>query len=360
MKKCIYCKQEKEDNEFSLEHIIPEFMGGKRLNKNIFRTRDVCAKCNNDIGLFVDHAYKQNFLTYKDSFQNNELIFHPLGNINTLTNSEEVCEFYICELGYVYAFHKVASEFETHLGGCPLRNNTRIAILVLNDNANKNDKKLTSLLLAFRDQFKKYSRYSLNLKTKDDTSIIQPEDDSILPYFDKVRSVLGSPISTSFPFNSKEMKRIYFKIAIGLGYNLLGSEFIDSEYADELHKGLWNKENKARGSDFLIDIPNNDLDAIFSFSFPNYIGIIWTGDMLSYRLKYGTHTINMLICPDIRRYGYEPSQTIKGEFHLWDNKNYKGPIDIIDIVQHITEIKRNSDMEGNLLFNSNKTNVTPS
>ena len=58
--KCIYCN--KETDEFSLEHIFPDSLGGAYLN-NIFKTRQVCRKCNNLSGLYVDSAFVKNFFS---------------------------------------------------------------------------------------------------------------------------------------------------------------------------------------------------------------------------------------------------------------------------------------------------------
>ncbi|EJA7829465.1 hypothetical protein MUZ06_003096 [Salmonella enterica] len=28
---CIYCREEKDDSEFTLEHVVPQFLGGRML-----------------------------------------------------------------------------------------------------------------------------------------------------------------------------------------------------------------------------------------------------------------------------------------------------------------------------------------
>ncbi|MBN2479347.1 MAG: HNH endonuclease, partial [Parachlamydiales bacterium] len=60
MSKCIYCNQEKEEKEFSLEHIFPDSLGGSFAN-DLFKTRQVCKRCNSLSGLYVDSAFVKNF-----------------------------------------------------------------------------------------------------------------------------------------------------------------------------------------------------------------------------------------------------------------------------------------------------------
>jgi hypothetical protein len=56
MKTCIYCGEEKNPYEFSDEHIWPDALGGDDL-PDFWRTDDVCQKCNNLSGLYVDGAF---------------------------------------------------------------------------------------------------------------------------------------------------------------------------------------------------------------------------------------------------------------------------------------------------------------
>lgn len=59
MRKCIICLKEKNENDFDIEHIIPESFGNKKLTINC-----VCKKCNNKIGTEID-AKNSNASFYK-------------------------------------------------------------------------------------------------------------------------------------------------------------------------------------------------------------------------------------------------------------------------------------------------------
>ena len=49
MKKCIICGELKKENEFNIEHIIPEALGNKSL-----KIDNVCVNCNSKLGSKVD------------------------------------------------------------------------------------------------------------------------------------------------------------------------------------------------------------------------------------------------------------------------------------------------------------------
>src|SRR5277367_3688504 len=56
VKKCAYCGQDRPLVDFSDEHIWPDALGGDFLDC-FWRTDDVCERCNNLAGLYVDGAF---------------------------------------------------------------------------------------------------------------------------------------------------------------------------------------------------------------------------------------------------------------------------------------------------------------
>lgn len=60
MRQCIYCRKEKDETDFTLEHIIPQFLGGAYA-PDCFKVRNVCGPCNNNLGLFVDAAFEKSW-----------------------------------------------------------------------------------------------------------------------------------------------------------------------------------------------------------------------------------------------------------------------------------------------------------
>ena len=63
MKRCLYCDQEKSESEFSEEHVLPQAVGGNLSPRNPFKTSDVCRRCNNLCGWFLDAGFIKNWFT---------------------------------------------------------------------------------------------------------------------------------------------------------------------------------------------------------------------------------------------------------------------------------------------------------
>src|SRR5579872_4478640 len=55
--RCIYCDGRRGDPTFSDEHIWPAALGGDACPPEIFRTNQVCTRCNNIAGQWVDAAF---------------------------------------------------------------------------------------------------------------------------------------------------------------------------------------------------------------------------------------------------------------------------------------------------------------
>ena len=61
MPRCMYCTKEIEASMSSVEHVIPQFLGGAYAPDQ-FKTRLVCRRCNNNLGLFVDAAFGKDWI----------------------------------------------------------------------------------------------------------------------------------------------------------------------------------------------------------------------------------------------------------------------------------------------------------
>jgi hypothetical protein len=189
-KKCLYCTQEKNiEEEFSLEHIFPVALGGS-IFSDLFKTRDVCKRCNNITGLFIDGMFIKNFFTQNDKAESylNYLDFDkpaalPLQYMGILNNcpidTDEVCEHWLGPHGgIIYHIRKNAdSRYDSMIGGNPINN--------------KRDGG-TAYIFAHRDNYwnlvllKSCQNYFENARKIYCTKISYPENlqDNSLPSFD--------------------------------------------------------------------------------------------------------------------------------------------------------------------------------
>ena len=60
LRPCAYCQVPTPEAEFTLEHAIPQFLGGAQAPE-VFRLHNVCQACNNNLGTFVDGAYAKSW-----------------------------------------------------------------------------------------------------------------------------------------------------------------------------------------------------------------------------------------------------------------------------------------------------------
>lgn len=60
MFRCLYCNQDKVSGESSLEHGVPQFLGGAHAPDH-YKLRNVCQKCNSALGLHVDGSYARSW-----------------------------------------------------------------------------------------------------------------------------------------------------------------------------------------------------------------------------------------------------------------------------------------------------------
>jgi len=58
---CLYCRAFKDESEFSREHVIPQAIGGVFESGNPFKLHNVCERCNNVAGLYVDAPFLRSF-----------------------------------------------------------------------------------------------------------------------------------------------------------------------------------------------------------------------------------------------------------------------------------------------------------
>ena len=264
MKKCIYCRNLKDKNEFSLEHIIPQFLGGASAPLE-YKTRDVCEQCNNILGQFVDASFKKNYLvgTYlsiiASYFINQDNPTLPLICMGTpdlkppdMDEENEICEVWLGYLGeQVYWIRPKDDDLYWYIGGNPRTINkeeSRAYFLF-----SKNSHKFPHLSwFSFRDAFKKYRRVkkvmctevyganpnSIGFKLPDDI------DKKRIDYFNTIgESPEVRPHHFEYYINSDF--RFLAKLGIGFAYALFGYKSLTTEYANELYKALWYRKDES-------------------------------------------------------------------------------------------------------------------
>ena len=260
MKICIYCKKTKDAADFTLEHVIPKFLGGAQA-PDYLKTRDVCKTCNSNLGLFVDASFEKDFLVFNELNEAAYSFFDPqsptplplrnmgISDLNPpKMTDDEVCECWIGPLGeQVYWIRPSDERMYWYAGGNPRtvkKVETRAYFLW----AERSQKNPMITWLSFKDSFsgrnvKKISCTQVNGADLADIGFSKPDDlDSKRIEFFKKKCSNSQTQNNRLSLYIRHDVRFMAKLAIGLGNILFGENFNNLDYTKELHKALWFKE----------------------------------------------------------------------------------------------------------------------
>ena len=259
-RKCIYCRNTKCESEFTLEHVIPQFLGGA-LAPDILKTRDVCKDCNSNLGLFVDAAFQKDWLVYNHlntlaiAFFNPE---KPVGlPLNCLGNSDlrppeikvdETCECWLGPLGeQIYWIRPIDESKYWYSGGNPrtVKKIKTRAYFLFSERSNKN---IALSLLSFGDAFKGRPVTKILCAKAGNEDLLKfgfsiPDklDMARIDYFSKSCSNQQTRKNNFSMYVNYDI-RFLAKLSIGLSYTFLGQRNLNSVYMLELKKALWHKQ----------------------------------------------------------------------------------------------------------------------
>lgn len=328
--KCIYCNKEKNENDFTLEHIFPTSLGGN-LCGEFFETRLVCYDCNTKVGLFIDGAFIKSwisknykyddFLKYVDWENGSALPLIYMGVFDEIySENDEICELWLGPCGdQIYHFHtRDDDRFNSYAGGDPIKRKSDpgYAFLFL---ASNNPNWIKIVLMSFRKHFKKSIRYPGNIRIDNGNYhkiYFHPVPKEKLNLLNELKKLRGKKHKCRIAHKLDIEKRFLCKFALGMGYKILGSKFLESHYADILRDAMWNIGKKdysnysVRGSGSIFD-QKSPIQDILAWDGGHTIVFIPIGEYLMMSIfLFGRIPLNIVISD-------EPS--------LWNNKS-----DVID------------------------------
>lgn len=258
-KVCIFCNIEKPENDFSLEHIFPQSLGGA-LASDLFKTRHVCQRCNSILGLFVDAPLVKNYFSQNDMADNalhyidlnkpRPLPLRYMGvHQNFVSDPKLTCELWMGPHGGL-VYHrrlKADSRYDTIAGGNPIDNKKfggEVYIFAQHSDEYWN----LVLLLSVIRSFKSAKRISGNIELpKDDNYFHEPTPDEN-EFLSNLKDAQGKVHKGSLAVQIGFEQRFLCKFALGIGVNRLGEQYLDSADAKELRKALWAKTPDERDS----------------------------------------------------------------------------------------------------------------
>lgn len=261
---CIYCREEKDDADFTLEHVFPQFMGGAYA-PGCFKVRNVCKRCNSNLGLFVDAGFEKNWFVSNKLREAAYAFFDPnnqvglplicMGKSDLIPPNQqdgEICESWLGPLGeQIYWIRPHDDRLYWYAGGNPRTTKTidSRAYFLFSERSLKNP--LISWL-AFRDAFegrrvKKIMCAKVEGANPEDIGFEVPDelDERRIEFFN------GSCLTSQTRHNQLAIYTLFdfrflAKLGLGVAYSLFGANALKTAYAEELYKALWYRNGDSQ------------------------------------------------------------------------------------------------------------------
>jgi len=359
-KTCLYCNSKKDESQFSLEHIFPDALGGA-LCSNLFKTRDVCQRCNSISGLFVDGALIKNFfsqndraetaLNYIDLNTPQPLPLRYMGLLDDLIEDANLsCDFWMGPHGgLIYHRRKKAdSKYDTLAGGSPI-DNKKFAGEVYIFAQSSDEYWNAVLLLSVMSHFKKARRISGNIGLPKTPS-------NELPYFDdpiedevmfltKLKNIQGETHRGRIAIQIGFEQRFLCKFALAFGTNRLGKSFLNTAYSKSLRNAFWEKNVKRgviHGINFtsFFTPQNEGLNKLLAWDGVHTILLYPKGNvLLGIIFLFGKKMMAIEISKDKELWR---NMITHGEIYIVCQSlgKFVGPIHLEDFIAHKSNIKK--------------------
>lgn len=312
---CSYCGKEKKLDKLTQEHVVPKAIGGNLLPKNPFLLNNVCKRCNNIAGTYIDGPFIKSWFTqnnrteicyrYTDISKNPILPLRYMGICEDLNYEGKICELWLGPTGdTIYHFHlPYPDELDiSPMIGIPTyaRKNKidhGFAFLFVRSN---NPIWHPTIFYSFNNQFKNSIVYLGNGPTPKGGrfSDVPTELEGI---HKKLLSMRGKMHSANFSIGMDYGDRFLAKLGLGIGCILLNDSFAISKSANLLRKFMWTKNSKERenipihGSNF-TNMRDERLKNILTISNGHLIALtVFSNCLYMFTSFYGNQNAGILI-----------------------------------------------------------------
>jgi hypothetical protein len=264
---CIYCDKDKPEEESSLEHIWPDSLGGDFL-PSFWKSEEVCARCNNLSGLFVDGAFIKSWAGMAERVTDAERYQSPtaprpmplafMGQLKDVPATPgRVAEMWVgaCGANIIHIRPQHDETWSGYISGDPKAKKAAAgrAYIAL---TTKEMFWVNVALKSFLAHFKRAERFLINGAVQ-----AQPGQHTVLPTLDRanadgdevavIDAVLEAGRTAQFVKSELAIKtnpadRFLPKLCLAVGYQLFGRPFLDSAYGVLLRTALWERDDAVR------------------------------------------------------------------------------------------------------------------
>lgn len=312
MKRCVYCNQDKGEDEFSEEHVLPQAIGGNLSPTNPFKTSDVCARCNNFCGLFIDAPFIKSWFTqsgiaeearrYVEFSEESIFPLRYMGPMPDLTHKSRICEFWIGPTGdSIYHFHEPYPEVKDMpiiVGPAPnLRSeiDKGFAFIYV---VPSNPVWWKPILRSFAIQFQGSALYLGNGQCPSG-GLFSDIPEELVALHGTLNGIREDQHHVQIAITIGYEARFLAKLALGLGHLFLDPSFISSDEAQLLRDMMWERSSKARegipvrGSGFLGE-GNAALGDLISWPTGHLVGLLPIGQDLTLYTRFYNHQTSVI------------------------------------------------------------------
>lgn len=260
---CLYCGDKRDSCDASLEHAIPQFLGGDFAPPQ-YMLRNVCKQCNNRLGLFVDASYAKswcvtNALTaaarrlYTGS-TDEPLPLICIGRIRIpglVLESDQIVENWIGPSGETVIWLRTHDErLIGYSGGNPIdKKKKRSTAYFFPTSQNKTRWQIG--IASFFRMFRSHRvRKILGIKVLGAAGNEQfpgfeawskGDEKNVTAIMAKLKS--GS-VSGQIEVHERFDQRFIAKMALGIGYSLFGEQYLDTDMSRQARMTCWPTNGK--------------------------------------------------------------------------------------------------------------------
>lgn len=265
MKTCFLCGQ--TDVQMSLEHSIPQFLGGKKSDDK-FKKLNLCKSCNSKLGTHVDARFARSFINSIELTDfNNDIFpgrfasieFKDNDEILNLISENNYVEMMSNDKAFAFWVKENTSDFLGLVGGHPpLSKSKKSQLFLFITKEGINEFELKKLLCGIRNKFKKYKKLDILLcldfsnnqnMTEGELNLFRSKIkeefhvDGLRFYWEftekelKIKDRLrpdGKNFRTSMASDSNDDIRFLSKLFLGILCGYLGNEFTKSPVGEQL------------------------------------------------------------------------------------------------------------------------------
>lgn len=354
MQMCVYCGNQKEESEFTKEHVIPQNIGGNLSPTNPFALKNVCKRCNNICGTYVDGPFikswftqnqkSQNALKFLNLTPNTILPLTYLGVMDELRHATKICELWLGPTGdIIYHFHEPYPEDMDipPMVGRPTYARSReidpgfVFIYIRSNNPDWHP----AIIYSTRAQFRNAVFYLANGSTPPGELFTEiPETLSEL--HQTLNNMVTQKHYANLRLGTDYGDRFIGKVALGMGALFLNQDFQTSESAIRLRNFMWTKTANERanipinGTGFLKD-DFTDISKLLNRPYCHTLMLLPVDNRLClYASFYGTQTSIIEISSEQQHWENNiPSQGLVFTI-LPGFQKCVGPLSLIDYINH--------------------------